>query len=313
MIRVLANDGIAANGKAQLEAAGFEVITDHIPQAELMTKLNDFDVICVRSATKVRQELIDASPNLKAICRGGVGIDNIDHEYAQSKGIPTYNTPAASSASVAELVFAHFFGISRGVHRANFELRAEGSDFKKLKKAYAGGQELRGKTLGILGFGRIGVEAARIGLGLGMNVLPVDLVKESETIELTFMGDQKVSINVPVVSMEKMLAEADYITIHVPGGNLIGEAELAKMKDGVVLANTSRGGVINEDALLAAIASGKVRGAALDVFVGEPNPRRDLLESPGISVTPHIGAATGEAQYNIGTELAEKIIGHFSN
>ena len=311
MIRVLANDGIAPNGKAQLEAAGFEVVTDHIPQDELMTKLNDFDVICVRSATKVRKDLIDASPNLKAICRGGVGIDNIDHEYAKSKGIPTYNTPAASSASVAELVFAHFFGLSRGVHRANFELRAEGSDFKKLKKAYAGGQTLRGKTLGILGFGRIGVEAARIGVGLGMNVLPVDLVKDSEDIELDLMG-QKVTINVPTVPMDKMLAEADYITIHVPGGDLIGAAELAKMKDGVILANTSRGGVINEDALIAALTSGKVRGAALDVFVGEPNPRRDLLENPGISVTPHIGAAIGEAQYNIATELAEKIIAHFN-
>lgn len=310
MIRVLANDGIAANGKAQLEAAGFEVVTDHIPQDELMTKLNDFDVICVRSATKVRKELIDASPNLKVICRGGVGIDNIDHAYAKTKGIPTYNTPAASSASVAELVFAHFFGLSRDVQRSNTELRQEGSEFKKLKKAYAGGQQLRGRTLGILGFGRIGVEAARIAIGLGMNVLPVDLVKESEAIELDLMG-RKVVVDVPVVSMDKMLAEADYITIHVPGGNLIGEAELAKMKDGVILANTSRGGVINEDALLAALASGKVRGAALDVFVGEPAPRQDLLQNLKLSVTPHIGAATGEAQYNIGTELADQIIAHF--
>lgn len=310
MIRVLANDGIAPNGKAQLEAAGFEVVIDHIPQDELMTKLNDFDVICVRSATKVRQELIDATPNLKVICRGGVGIDNIDHAYAKTKGIPTYNTPAASSASVAELVFAHFFGLSRDVQRSNSELRQEGSEFKKLKKAYAGGQQLRGRTLGILGFGRIGVEAARIAIGLGMNVLPVDLVKKSESIEIDLMG-QKVMVDVPVVSMDKMLAEADYITIHVPGGNLIGEAELAKMKKGVILANTSRGGVINEDALLAALESGKVRGAALDVFVGEPNPRRDLLENPKVSVTPHIGAATGEAQFNIGTELADQIIAHF--
>jgi D-3-phosphoglycerate dehydrogenase len=310
MIRVLANDGIAANGKAQLEAAGFEVVTDHIPQEELMTKLNDFDVICVRSATKVRQALIDASPNLKVICRGGVGIDNIDHEYALTKGIPTYNTPAASSGSVAELVFAHFFGLSRDVQRSNNEMRQQSGDFNKLKKAYANGQQLRGRTLGILGFGRIGVEAARIGIGLGMKVLPVDLVKESEAIKLDLMG-QQVTVNVPVVSMDKMLAEADYITIHVPGGNLIGEAELAKMKEGVILANTSRGGVINEDALLAALASGKVRGAALDVFIGEPNPRRDLLENPKLSVTPHIGAATGEAQDNIGTELADQIIAHF--
>ncbi len=312
MIRVLANDGIAPNGKKALEDAGYEVVTDHIPQEELMTKLNDFDVIIVRSATKVRKELIDASPNLKVICRGGVGIDNIDHEYAKGKGIPTYNTPAASSASVAELVFAHFFSLSRDVQRSNLELREEGSEFKKLKKAYAKGQQLRGRTLGILGFGRIGVEAARIGLGLGMNVLPVDLVKDSETIELSFMGGQTVSVEVPTVGMDEMLAAADYITIHVPGGNLIGEAELAKMKDGVILANTSRGGVINEDALLSALASGKVRGAALDVFVGEPNPRQDLLSNPKISVTPHIGAATGEAQFNIGTELAEKITGHFA-
>lgn len=311
MIRILANDGIAPNGKAQLEAAGFEVVTDKIAQDDLMTELNNFDVIIVRSATKVRKDLIDASPNLKAICRGGVGIDNIDHEYAASKGIPTYNTPAASSASVAELVFAHFFSLSRSVHRSNFELREENSDFKKLKKAYAGGKELRGKTLGILGFGRIGVEAARIALGLGMKVLPVDLVKTEETITLDFMGGQQVDIHVPVVSMDEMLAQADYITIHVPGGDLIGEAELAKMKDGVILANTSRGGVINEAALLAALESGKVAGAALDVFVGEPNPDRALLAHPHISVTPHIGAATGEAQYNIGTELAEKIIKHF--
>ncbi|MTB49425.1 3-phosphoglycerate dehydrogenase [Lewinella sp. W8] len=310
-MRILANDGIAPNGKAQLEAAGFEVVTDKIAQDDLMTELNNFDVIIVRSATKVRKDLIDASPNLKAICRGGVGIDNIDHEYAASKGIPTYNTPAASSASVAELVFAHFFSLSRSVHRSNFELRATDSDFKKLKKAYAGGQELRGKTLGILGFGRIGVEAARIALGLGMKVLPVDLIKEEETITLDFMGGQQVDIHVPVVSMDEMLAQADYITIHVPGGDLIGEAELAKMKDGVILANTSRGGVINEAALLAALESGKVAGAALDVFVGEPNPDRALLAHPQISVTPHIGAATGEAQYNIGTELAEKIIKHF--
>lgn len=312
MIRILANDGIAPNGKAQLEAAGYEVVTDKIAQDDLMTELNNFDVIIVRSATKVRKDLIDACPNLKVICRGGVGIDNIDHAYAKTKGIPTYNTPAASSHSVAELVFAHFAGLSRGVHRSNFELRAADSAFKSLKKAYAGGQELQGKTLGILGFGRIGVEAARIGLGLGMNILPVDLVKESEDITLQFMGGQEVTISVPTVSMDQMLAEADYITIHVPGGNLIGEAELAKMKDGVILANTSRGGVINEDALLAALASGKVGGAALDVFVGEPNPRRDLLEHPQISVTPHIGAATSEAQYNIGTELADQIIAHFA-
>ena len=312
MIRILANDGIAANGKKLLEDAGFEVVTEKIPQEELMEKLNDFDVICVRSATKVRQPLIDASPNLKAICRGGVGIDNIDHEYAASKGIPTYNTPAASSAAVAELVFAHFFGLSRGVHRANRELVAEGSEFGKLKKAYAGGQQLRGRTLAIVGFGRIGIEAARIGLGLGMRVLPVDLYKEEETVSIEFFDGQSVDFTLKTVSLDEALAQADYLTIHVPGGDLIGADELAKMKDGVIIANTSRGGVINEDALLDALNSGKVAGAALDVFVGEPNPRRDLLTHPNVSVTPHIGAATREAQANIGVELFEKIRDHFS-
>ena len=312
MIRILANDGIAPNGKAQLEAAGYEVVTDKIAKDDLMTELNNFDVIIVRSATKVRKDLIDASPNLKAICRGGVGIDNIDHEYAASKGIPTYNTPAASSQAVAELVFAHFFALSRGVARSNRELVAADGDFKVLKKAYAGGQQLRGRTLAIIGFGRIGIEAARIGLGLGMRVLPVDLVKDSETIALEFFDGQHIDFTLKTVPMEDALAQADYITIHVPGGNLIGADELAKMKDGVIVANTSRGGVINEDALLEALNSGKVKGAALDVFVGEPNPRRDLLEHPSVSVTPHIGAATEEAQANIGTELAEKIIGHFA-
>ncbi|MBC6993824.1 NAD(P)-dependent oxidoreductase [Neolewinella lacunae] len=311
MIRILANDGIAPNGLADLEAAGFEVSTEKIAQDALLTELNNFDVIIVRSATKVRKDLIDASPNLKAICRGGVGIDNIDHEYAKSKGIPTYNTPAASSVSVAELVFAHFFGLGRFLQRSNFELRAADSSFDKLKKAYGEGREMRGKTLGIIGFGRIGIEAARIGLGLGMKVLPVDPYKDSETIELQFMDEQRVSVRVPTVPMDTMLAEADYITVHVPGGNLINAEEFAKMKDGVILANTSRGGVINEDALLAALATGKVAGAALDVFVGEPNPRRELLEHPKISITPHIGAATEEAQYKIGTELADQLKAHF--
>jgi D-3-phosphoglycerate dehydrogenase len=312
MIRILANDGIAPNGKALLEEAGFEVVTDKIAQDDLMTELNNFDVIIVRSATKVRKELIDASPNLKAICRGGVGIDNIDHEYAQSKGIPTYNTPAASSEAVAELVFGHFFSLSRFLHRANRELPAADSDFKALKKAYAGGQQMRGRTLAVIGFGRIGMAAARIALGLGMRVLPVDLYKEEETLELSFFDGQSVKFTLATVPLDEAISQADYITIHVPGGNLIGADELAKMKDGVIIANTSRGGVINEDALLDALESGKVAGAALDVFVGEPQPRRDLLEHPRTSVTPHIGAATTEAQANIGVELYEKIRDHFA-
>ncbi|MBB4079661.1 D-3-phosphoglycerate dehydrogenase [Lewinella aquimaris] len=312
MIRILANDGIADNGKQLLEDAGYEVVTDKIAQDDLMTELNNFDAIIVRSATKVRKELIDASPNLKAILRGGVGIDNIDHEYAESKGIPTYNTPAASSEAVAELVFGHFFALSRFIHRSNRELVAKDGDFNKLKKAYAGGQQLRGRTLAVIGFGRIGMAAARIGLGLGMKVVAVDPFKEEDTVKLEFADGRSIDFPIKTISLEEAIKQADYITIHVPGGNLINTDEIASMKDGVIIANTSRGGVINEDALLEALNSGKVAGVALDVFVGEPKPRRDLLEHPRASVTPHIGAATNEAQDNIGVELFEKIRDHFA-
>ena len=312
MIRILANDGIAPNGKKLLEDAGYEVVTEKVAQDDLMTELNNFDVIIVRSATKVRQPLIDASPNLKAILRGGVGIDNIDHEYAKGKGIPTYNTPAASSEAVAELVFGHFFALSRFLHRSNRELTAKDSDFNKLKKAYAKGQQLRGRTLAIVGFGRIGMAVARIALGLGMKVLPVDPYKEEDTVKLEFFDGQSVDFTLKTVPLEEAISQADYITVHVPGGDLIGADELARMKDGVIIANSSRGGVINEDALLEALNSGKVAGAALDVFKGEPNPRRDLLEHPRVSVSPHIGAATTEAQENIGVELYEKIRDHFA-
>ncbi len=312
MIRILANDGIADNGKQLLEDAGFEVVTDKIPQDQLMTKLNDYDAIIVRSATEVRKELIDASPNLKAILRGGVGIDNIDHEYARSKGIPTYNTPAASSQAVAELVFGHFFGLSRFLNRSNRELTKADGDFNKLKKAYAEGRQLRGRTLVIIGFGRIGIAAARIGLGLGMQVIPVDTYKEQDTVQLDFYDGKTMSFTLKTLPLEEALGQADYITIHVPGGDLIGADEIAKMKDGVIIANTSRGGVINEDALLEGLNSGKIAGAALDVFVDEPSPRRDLLEHPRVSVSPHIGAATEEAQDNIGVELFEHIRDHFA-
>lgn len=311
MIRILANDGIADNGKQLLEEAGFSVDTTKIPQAELMTRLNDYDAIIVRSATKVRKDLIDASPNLKAILRGGVGIDNIDHEYAESKGIPTYNTPAASSQAVAELVFGHFFALSRFLHRSNRELTSADGDFNKLKKAYAGGQQLRGRTLAVIGFGRIGIAIGRIALGLGMKVLPVDPYKTKETVKLDFADGRSVDFDFDMVTLDEAISQADYITVNVPGGDLIGAEEIARMKDGVIIANTSRGGVINEDALLEALNSGKVAGAGLDVFVGEPNPRRDLLEHPRVSATPHIGAATEEAQDNIGVELFEKIRDHF--
>lgn len=315
MIRILANDGIAEDGKLLLEEAGFEVVTEKVAQEDLMKELPNFDVIIVRSATKVRKDLIDACPKLKVIARAGVGLDNIDHDYARSIGRTVVNTPAASSQAVAELVFSHFFNLARFVHRSNSELPAGDSEFKTLKKAYAKGVQLRGKTLAIVGFGRIGREAARIGLAMGMEILPVDLMVEEADLEIDLYAasDVKVKVKVPTVSLEEALKKADFLTIHVPSlkGALIGKEELAKMKKGAILVNTARGGVIDEEALLEALDSGHIGGAGLDVFNNEPNPDRRLLEHPAISVTPHIGAATVEAQRNIGLELADQIIAFF--
>ncbi len=317
MIRILANDGISADGKLLLEDAGYEVVTDKIPQDELPEKLPAFDVVIVRSATKIRKELIDKCPNLKVIARGGVGMDNIDVEYARSKGILVANTPAASSRSVAELAFTHILSISRSVHLANREMPVKGStEFKALKKAYAGGMELKGKTLGILGFGRIGQETAHVALAMGMKVLPVDLYVSHATIEIELyeMDQASLSVKLSTVDMDTMLANSDVITAHVPFSGdkaLLGAEEIDKMKDGVIIVNTARGGIVDEDALLKALDSGKVRGAALDVFNNEPTPNTSLLNHPKISVSPHIGAATNEAQANIGLELADQIIAHF--
>lgn len=315
MIRILANDGIHPDGKLLLEEAGYEVDTNKIPQDELMAKLNDYDVIIIRSATKVRKDLIDACPNLKIIARAGVGIDNIDHEYARSIGRVVINTPAASSQSVAELTFAHIFSLSRFLYDANRNMPSKGdTEFKTLKKSYSKGMQLRGRTIGIIGFGRIGQAVARIALGMGMKVLPVDPYMEGATITLDAPGyETSFNLKVRTVEMDTMLAQADFITLHVPGGNILNTEEIAKMKDGVRLINTSRGGVINEDALLAGIESGKIAGAGIDVFVGEPSPRKDMLSNDRISLTPHIGASTLQAQSNIGLELADKIIAHFGD
>lgn len=316
MIKILVNDGMHAAGQKKLEDAGCQVVTDKVAQEDLATELKNFDVVLVRSATKIRQELIDQVPNLQMIGRGGVGMDNIDVDYARSKGIEVFNTPAASSQSVAELAFGHFFALARFLHQSNRDMPTKGSTtFSKLKKSYAKGFQLRGRTLGIIGFGRIGQETARIALGLGMRVLPVDPYIESKTIALPMFNeaDGVLEVNVPTVRMDEMLANADMISLHVPsmGRPLLGADEMAKMKDGVILANTARGGSIDEDALLAALESGKVGAAALDVFENEPTPRQELLNHPRISVSPHIGASTQEAQRNIGLELADKILAFY--
>lgn len=312
MIKILVNDGMHPDGQAKLEAAGFQVDTNKIAQDDLMAKLPEYDAIVVRSATKVREALIDACPNLKAIARGGVGLDNIDVDYAKGKGIQVLNTPAASSTSVAELVFAHFFTLSRFLHDANRNMPSKGNtEFKGLKKNYSKGMELRGRTLGIIGFGNIGQQTAKIALGMGMNVLPVDPYSDGATVTVDLYGDKgSLPVDVKTVPMDEMLANADFISLHIPflGKPVLSTAEFDKMKDGVIVVNCARGGTIDEDALLAALESGKVAAAGLDVFENEPTPRTDLLEHPRISLTPHIGGSTGEAQRNIGMEVADKLI-----
>ncbi|MES2274707.1 MAG: D-2-hydroxyacid dehydrogenase [Bacteroidota bacterium] len=315
MIKILANDGIDPIGKKLLEEAGFIVDTDNIPQDELPARLNEYDVITVRSATKVRKALIDATPNLKVIGRGGVGVDNIDVEYAKEKGIPTYNTPASSSLSVAELVFAHLFTGIRFLQDSNRKMPVEGTTkFNDLKKAYAKGIELRGKTIGILGFGRIGREVAKIAIGLGMDVLAYDLFPFNPEVEIVLgSGGTKVNVAVKTATQDEIIAQADFITLHTPfiEKPILGTAEFEKVKKGVAIVNCSRGGLIDEAALIAALDSGKVSFAGLDVYDNEPTPNEALLKHPKISLTPHIGAATNEAQERIGTELASLIINHF--
>lgn len=314
MIKLLANDGIDPVGKQLLEQAGFEVDTNHIPQEQLAEKLQNYDAITVRSATKVRKDLIDACPNLKLIGRGGVGVDNIDVQYAMEKGVAVHNTPAASSASVAELVFAHLFTGVRFLADSNRKMPVEGqTKFNDLKKAYAKGIELRGKSLGILGFGRIGREVAKIAFGAGMEVLAFDPFPSVTELELTLGGGVTVKVPVNYVSKEDLIAQSDFISLHVPFSEqpVIGADEFAAMKNGAGLVNCSRGGTVDEDALLEVLNSGKLSFAGLDVFDNEPTPRTDLLQHPKISLTPHIGASTNEAQERIGVELATLIINHF--
>lgn len=309
-MKVLANDGISPSGVAAIEAAGHELITTKVAQEQLENYINEHevDVILVRSATTVRQALIDACPSLKGIGRGGVGMDNIDVEYARSKGLRVFNTPAASSDSVAELVMGHMRSLVRFMHDSNRQMPLDGdSKFGALKKAYAKGVELKGRTLGIVGFGRIGQALAKLAIGAGMNVVFSDIHEDDVEVELTFFDGQSVKVTCKNVGFEGLLASSDFISLHVPGGDLIGADELAKMKDGVFLLNAARGGVINEEALLDALESGKVAGAGLDVFVNEPTPAIKVLMNPKLSLTPHIGAATSEAQDRIGTELAMHI------
>jgi D-3-phosphoglycerate dehydrogenase len=317
MPKVLANDGIDPAGLQILQDAGLEVSTDKIEQGDLMEGLKDYEAILVRSATQVRQDLIDAHPQLSLIGRGGVGMDNIDVDYAREKGLAVVNTPAASSLSVAELSIAHLFGGVRFLHDSNREMPANGSDkFKELKKKYAKGSELKGKTLGVIGFGRIGQETARIALGIGMNVVAYDMFPKPTTIKVP-IADQEVSVMINPMDLGDLLAQSDAISLHIPHAKgddaAIGQAQFDQMKDGVMLVNCARGGCVSEAALLDALNSGKVAYAGIDVFEEEPTNNTDLLAHPNVSLTPHIGASTGEAQRRVGEELAQQVVDHFNS
>ena len=311
-MKILANDGISQSGIDALTANGFEVITVNVAQEQLIEYINSNDVkaLLVRSATTARKELIDACPGLQLIGRGGVGMDNIDVVYAKSKGLHVINTPASSSASVAELVFAHLYGGVRFLFDSNRSMPLEGeTNFKGLKKAYAKGVELRGKTLGIIGFGRIGQEVAKIGLGVGMNVIAADTYTDEATVTVSLFNGESIPVVIKMQSMEEVLSKSDFISLHVPAQKeyVIDKNAFSKMKKGAALVNAARGGVIDEVALVEALDSGHLSFAALDTFENEPKPEIKLLMHDKISLTPHIGAATLEAQDRIGEELASQI------
>ena len=311
-MKVLANDGISKSGADKLVKNGFDIITVSVEQGQLINYINKNDVVVllVRSATKVRKDIIDSCPSLKIIGRGGVGMDNIDVEYAREKGLKVINTPAASSLSVAELVIAHLYSCVRFLHISNRNMPLEGdTNFKSLKKAFAKGIELRGKTLGIIGFGRIGQEVAKIAIGIGMHVIYYDLHNDKVNIELMFYDNKKIDFSLEKSSFKDVLSKSDFITLHVPAQKeyVIGEKEFDLMKTGAGVINASRGGVIDEVALNKNIDEGKISFAALDTFENEPKPEITLLMNPKISLTPHIGAATNEAQDRIGVELADQI------
>ena len=310
-MKILANDGISASGVHALEAAGFQVILDKVEQDNLIDFINKENVVgvLVRSATTVRQNVVDACPSLKLIGRGGVGMDNIDVAYAREKGLTVINTPGASSQSVAELVMGHLFAVSRFLYASYKNM--ETGEFAKLKKSYAKGVELRGKTIGIIGFGRIGQSLASYALGAGMNVVAIDQYTQTATISMN-IGGKKLDVQItPTNDLSSVIGDLDYISLHVPkqadGSAVIQMKEFELMKKGVRIVNAARGGVINEADLKEAISKGIVAAAALDVFDNEPNPDKTLTANNNIACTPHIGAATVEAQDRIGTELADQI------
>lgn len=312
-MKILASDGISNGGKNVLEKNGFEVITTKVAQNQLENFINEhtIDVIVVGNTTEITQDIIDACPSIKLVGKAGIEMDNIDVEYAIDQGLYVINTPNATANAIAELVFAHLFGMVRFLHSSNREMPLEGDTrFKELKKAYSQGVELKGKTLGIMGFGNVGKEVAKIAIGLGMNILATDETIENDTITIDFFTGQKVSFSIDMVSKEQIVKEADFISLHIASQEdyLITKSEFKKMKNGVGIINTAKGGLINEVDLINAIEEGKVQYAGLDVFETEPTPAVQLLMNPEVSLTPHIGAVTKESVERMGVELAEQII-----
>ena len=315
-MKILANDGISNKGKEKLEEAGFEVIVKKVAQDQLADFINKnrINVLLVRSATTVDKSIINSSISLKGIGRAGVGMDNIDVDFALKNNIQLFNTPTASSASVAELVFAHLFSGIRFLHDSNRNMPLEGeSRFKDLKRSYAAGRELRGKTLGIIGFGKIGKEVARIALGIGMKVIASDEEVGEAEIELELYNHQSIKIPIKTEPTDLLIEHADFITIHVPEQDtpVITSREIDKMKDGVGIVNTARGSLVVEEDVLKGIEDGKIAFAGFDVYENEPRPSVRLLMNEKVSLTPHTGASTLEAQERIGLELAKKIIKEF--
>ena len=310
---VLANDGISEKGIQLLKEADITVLDARVSAEHLSNFINEnnVDVLLVRSATQVRKNLIDECPNLKIIGRGGVGMDNIDVDYAIDKGIYIINSPKASSKSVAELVFAHFFSLARFLHESNRLMPLEGeTKFNTLKKSFNNATELSGKTLGVIGMGNIGLEVIKIGISLGMSIVAYNRTPKTENVKISFFDGQSLHFEIKSVNLDEVLKKSDFISINISNTEkyFIDNEQIAMMKEGVFIANTARGGVLNEVALIDAIERGKVAGAALDVFENEPNPEIEILMNPALSLSPHIGGNTLEAQNRIAEELAEQII-----
>ena len=297
-MRILITDGMDKSAIAQLREMGHDVVEQFYEPEELGAALKDFDACVVRSKTKVRANHIDVAKDgrLKLIIRGGVGVDNIDVKHAEECGITVRNTPNASSQSVAEMAMAHMFACARYVSIAGHTMRED----KWEKKTYGKGIELQGKTLGIIGFGRIGQHLGVMAKAIGMDVIVYSRHRHEDVEKAT--GCQ-------YVDLEEIFAKADFISLNAPAmdGPVITRENLAKMKDGVCIVNTSRGANIDEDALLEGLNSGKVWAAGLDVWAAEPTANHELYSHPMVSCTPHIGAATKEAQKRIGAEVVEII------